>query len=122
MMSQTLSLQKQLTIDLSSTEYLSIREDALRAPAPVTPNTIQGFLALAKKSVYKNLCTGKLAVFNDVLSGRLTPPCIFIENAPIDEELPPTPSDGRWSEQKKTYVSEFVLAGIMQTAWTTFLP
>jgi len=112
--------QKHLPVVLSATERKRIKEDALRAPAPILPTNIRIFLTLAKKSVCRHLSTGLQAAFGDIRSGYLTPPCIFIENAPIDDELPPTPKDGYWSLEKKTFVSEFFLAGIMQLLGVPF--
>jgi len=39
---------------------------------------------------------------------------LLLENFPIDDELPPTPSDGRPAKNKKSFVSEACILGIAQ--------
>jgi L-asparagine oxygenase len=43
-----------------------------------------------------------------------TPGVALVRNLPVDPELPPTPTDGRPSQEKKTFVAESVLLGLSQ--------
>ena len=43
-----------------------------------------------------------------------TPGVALVRNLPVDDEVPPTPTDGGPSRQKKTFVAEGVLLGLSQ--------
>jgi L-asparagine oxygenase len=112
--------QRHLNLELPLSAIKGIKNDALRTPAPTDPFHMKIFLTAAKMSVYRHLSAGILSVFDDIRNLRITPPTILIDNVPIDDYLPATPKDGKWSPLKKTFVSEFVLAGTMQLLGVPF--
>lgn len=50
----------------------------------------------------------------DCKAGIITPKYVYIKGLPIDNDLPETPIDGKWSKNKRSFKSEACLLGIAQ--------
>ncbi len=80
--------------------------------APVTSGTMREFSYDSAAAMANLLPMEVRNALMDVKTGVNSPRYIYIEGLPVDPFLPDTPNNGKWSEDKQTFISEAVLLGI----------
>lgn len=71
------------------------------------------FIAQSLQAVCSSLSTDEVKTIRDMKTARCDQNYLFLDNLPIDLELPPTPNSGLRSDMNKTtFIAESVLIGI----------
>jgi L-asparagine oxygenase len=96
----------------------AIADRLVRLPNPMR-NLDRG-LALARKIVGSLTPIQIVKLLQEFKSDPAAPGTMLLRGAPVDRFLPRTPSDGRPSSEKKTFVSEYVLLWIAQELGEAF--
>jgi L-asparagine oxygenase len=103
------------TLPLPYEEHVLLEEamNKGKVPNPVSSlNSTLDHLQTAQKAFQQflpaHICRKLLAM----RLGVVTPTYLLIKGFPIDNDLPPTPIDGSWKNDKVTYISEAVLFGL----------
>jgi L-asparagine oxygenase len=64
--------------------------------------------------VARKYLTDEIRAAFEEMKGPAGRPSVVIDGLPIDPELPPPPTDGKRPASKRTWVSEFVLIGLLE--------
>jgi L-asparagine oxygenase len=90
---------------------LALRDGFCKIGSPY--HDIEAFL-VSVYPLFASLPPQLLATLRAFGSNPTAPGFLLVDNCPIDEQLPPPPSDGRRSDMKFTFVSEACLLGLAQ--------
>jgi L-asparagine oxygenase len=99
------------TVSLSADENAALRDSLLEVGSPY--DDLEQFLLF----IYPVFARLPSRILERLFRYRNSPSeygALQLENFPIDAELPPTPTDGKRSTRKRTYISEASILGVAQ--------